>query len=185
METSRTIEIIPLRPLKGNRYYWIMFKYFPISWLGASYILTPILCIRTGCGQLHLRSYKAFTCTICTWPAPLLYNMEMEINIENIQLMIFSRSKIRNIPNFTYNGSAVLVVFSCRYLRIDLNYNGKFNQWEKHLFNQAQKAPCVLNSYEREKIRFASRLAITLVWPCYMELKYGDIKILILLKNYT
>lgn len=54
--------------------------------------------------------------------------------------MIFSKGKVRNYPEFTYNGSPLEVVSDFRYLGIDFNYNGKFNKCKKHLFNQAQKA---------------------------------------------
>ena len=46
----------------------------------------------------------------------ILYNMEMKVNTQKTKIMTFSRAKIRNIPNFVYNGSTMELVFSFRYL---------------------------------------------------------------------
>ena len=67
-------------------------------------------------------------------------NWELEINTQKTKIMIFSKGKVRNIPEFVYDNRNIEVVFTFRYLGIDLNYNGKFTVCKKHLYNQAQKA---------------------------------------------
>ena len=52
----------------------------------------------------------------------------------------FSRGKLRNIPSFHFGDSKVDVVNQYNYLGIVFNFNGKFNQAQKNLFDQANKA---------------------------------------------
>ena len=65
---------------------------------------------------------------------------KLAIITQKTKVMIFSRVKSRNIPNFNYNGLPLDVVTDYRYLGIDFNYNGTFNKCKKHLFEQAERA---------------------------------------------
>ena len=53
---------------------------------------------------------------------------------------MFSRGKIRNKPNFSYNGEPVEVVYDLMYLGIKFNYNNKFSVAQKNLYDRASRA---------------------------------------------
>ena len=54
--------------------------------------------------------------------------------------MIFSRGKIRKLPEFKYGQSKLDVVFDFVYLGVKFNYNGKCTLAQKYLVEQASKA---------------------------------------------
>ncbi len=54
--------------------------------------------------------------------------------------MIFSRGKVRNLPDFIYNGSKLEIVFSYPYLGILMNYNGRFSVAQKDVYDKASRA---------------------------------------------
>ena len=51
----------------------------------------------------------------------------LHINVSKTKVLVFSRGKIRNIPNFNFDSSRIDVVFQYKYLGITLNYNNKMN----------------------------------------------------------
>ena len=54
--------------------------------------------------------------------------------------MIFSREKIRKLPDLKFGNSKIEVVFECNYLGIILNYNGNFTKAIKSLYDNGSKA---------------------------------------------
>ena len=87
----------------------------------------------------------------------------LEININKTKIMIFSRGKIRNKPNFMYDGAPLEVFSTFRYLGVDFSYNGRFHMCKKHLYNQPATEGHVLYSQEIQKVRFTTRLAVSIV----------------------
>ena len=62
------------------------------------------------------------------------------INTSKTKVVIFSRGKVRNIPNFVFNGTRLDVVDEYLYLGVMFNYNGKFTKAKNHSCQQASKA---------------------------------------------
>ena len=50
----------------------------------------------------------------------------LSINVDKTKVLVFSRGKIRNIPDFNFNGERVDVVFEYKYLGTVMNYNNRF-----------------------------------------------------------
>ena len=46
---------------------------------------------------------------------------------EKTKIIVFSRGKIRNKPDFTYGSEPIEIVFEYTYLGIRFNYNGEFD----------------------------------------------------------
>ena len=65
---------------------------------------------------------------------------KLKVNTSKTKVVVFSRGKIRKVPNFIYNGDILEVTFSFQYLGIKLNYNNKFKVAQKELFDRASKA---------------------------------------------
>jgi hypothetical protein len=53
---------------------------------------------------------------------------DLSVNVNKTKIMIFSKGKIRNLPQFTFQNNHVDIVFEYKYLGIVFNYNGKFNK---------------------------------------------------------
>ena len=62
------------------------------------------------------------------------------MNISKTKILIFSRGKVKSQPLFTFSGVPVEVVQSYCYLGLNLNYNGRFNLTQKHLYDKASRA---------------------------------------------
>ena len=67
-------------------------------------------------------------------------HFRLKVNALKTKVMVFSRGKIRNLPEFTYNGVKLDVVFDFVYLGMKMNYNGSFKPAQKHLYNRASRA---------------------------------------------
>ena len=67
-------------------------------------------------------------------------NWDLKMNVSKTKVMIFSRGKIRKLPDFFINGQKVDVTFEFKYLGIKFNYNGSFLPAQKDLCNRANKA---------------------------------------------
>ena len=65
---------------------------------------------------------------------------ELKINIAKTKIIVFSKGKIRRIPNFKYKNQEIEVVFGFQYLGIHFNYNNKFNVAQKYLYDKASRA---------------------------------------------
>ena len=103
---------------------------FKVQWTFTYYLMLMIL-LAGGAQELQTALHGIHHyCN--TW--------KLEINTRKTKIMIISKGEIRTIPNFVYNSNTIEVVFTFRYLGIDLRYNGKFNLCKKHLCSQAQQA---------------------------------------------
>ena len=51
---------------------------------------------------------------------------ELTLNTSKSKVMVFSKGKIRNVPNLYYGNSKLEVAFEYTYFGIKMNYNGKF-----------------------------------------------------------
>ena len=69
-----------------------------------------------------------------------IWKLEVNVN-KTVKVMMFSRERSRNTPNFVYNGNRLEVVFVFRYLGVDFNFNGKFNLCEKNIFSTRHRKP--------------------------------------------
>ena len=65
---------------------------------------------------------------------------KLEINITKTKIMVFSRGKIRNLPNITFGVLPLEVVYEYTYLGVTFNYNGTFGKAIQKLHNTATKA---------------------------------------------
>ena len=57
----------------------------------------------------------------------------LRVNVDKTKIVVFSRGKIRNIPEFTLNSKNVEVVFDYTYLGVLFNYNNGFLKAQKRL----------------------------------------------------
>ena len=64
----------------------------------------------------------------------------LSINVDKTKVIVFSRGKIRNIPEFHFDGVAVEVVFEYKYLGTIFSYNNKFMKAIKAQCTSANKA---------------------------------------------
>ena len=55
----------------------------------------------------------------------------LKIDTSKTKVTIFSRGKVRNLPNFVLNGNKLDIVYSYKYLGVYFNYNGKFTVAKK------------------------------------------------------
>ncbi len=65
---------------------------------------------------------------------------KLTINATKTKILIFSKGKLRNIPQFVYNGVNLEVVTKYCYLGLMFNYNGKFTVAQKALYDKASRA---------------------------------------------
>ena len=69
---------------------------------------------------------------------------DLRMNVSKTKVMIFSRGKIRKLPDFFINGEKVEVTFDFKYLGIKFSYNGSFRPAQKDLYNRANKGMFLL-----------------------------------------
>ena len=65
---------------------------------------------------------------------------DLRINREKTKILVFSKGKIRRIPDFTLAGEKLDVTFNYKYLGLFFNYNGKFNVAKQDLYDRANRA---------------------------------------------
>lgn len=65
---------------------------------------------------------------------------KLSLNTSKTKVMIFSRGKIRNLPQLTFSGSPLEVVFEYVYLGITFSYNGKFTKAKLRTCENARRA---------------------------------------------
>ena len=65
---------------------------------------------------------------------------DLQVNEDKTKVVVFSKSKFRQIPDFFYNGKRLEVVDEFSYLGILFNYNGKFHKTKARLVEQARRA---------------------------------------------
>ena len=54
--------------------------------------------------------------------------------------MIFSKGKVRNLPQILMDGEILEVVYSYCYLGIKFNYDGKFREAQRDLYDKGSRA---------------------------------------------
>ena len=64
----------------------------------------------------------------------------LKINLTKTKIIIFSRGKIRNFPEFFYGNEKVEIVDDYIYLGVTINYNGSFTKAINKQITQARKA---------------------------------------------
>lgn len=88
-------------------------------------------------------------------------NWQLTVNIKKTEVMIFSRGKVRNKPNFFYKGVNLKIVDQFIYLGVMFNYDGKFNRAIEHNVNKATRAMFSLTaSYKRNELDLTTQLDV-------------------------
>ena len=64
----------------------------------------------------------------------------IQINVNKIKIVVFSKGKIRKIPTIYYGGYLLNISHSYNYLGILSNYNGSFKVAQKELYDKGTEA---------------------------------------------
>ena len=64
----------------------------------------------------------------------------LTVNASKTKIVVFSRGKVRRIPEFVYDGGVLEVVYDFVYLGVTFNYNGNFKKAIAKQVTQARKA---------------------------------------------
>ena len=75
---------------------------------------------------------------------------KLSVNTSKTKIVIFSRGKTRNLPEFSFNNFKLDIVEDFTYLGVQFNYNGKFNKNLKRQCDQARKAMYALITKSRK-----------------------------------
>lgn len=67
-------------------------------------------------------------------------NFQMKVNAQKSKVLIFSKGKVRTVPQFFLGHEELERVDDYCYLGVIFNYNGNFNKCQKKLSDQANKA---------------------------------------------
>ena len=100
--------------------------------------------------KLHVLLYADDTVLLAETPNDLqrcislmedyCHNWGLKINTYKTKVTIFSRGKVRDLPNFILNGTKLDIVYSYKYLGVHFNYNGKFTLAENDLCCKRSRA---------------------------------------------
>ena len=93
--------------------------------------------------------------------AQYCHDNKLNVNESKSKIIVFSKGKIRKMPNFALNGVDLNVVFSYSYLGVAINYNGSFKIAQKALYDKASRAMFELLSKCR-KLRLPIDISIKL-----------------------
>ena len=77
------------------------------------------------------------------------YNKEwkLTLNVDKTKIVIFRNGgNIRENEKWFYDGTEIQIVNQFNYLGMLFNYNGKFNETQKHVAQQGRKAYFAINS---------------------------------------
>ena len=75
---------------------------------------------------------------------------KLHVNTAKTKVLVFSRGKIRQLPEFKFGPNKLAIVDKCNYLGINFNYNGRFFKAIRHLYEQANRAMLCLISKARK-----------------------------------
>ena len=64
----------------------------------------------------------------------------LHLNVDKTKILVFSRGKIRNLPNLFFNNEKIEVVFEYKYLGTLFNFNNKFQKAIKNQYLAANRA---------------------------------------------
>ena len=65
---------------------------------------------------------------------------KMYVNTAKTKVLVFSRGKIRKLPEFKFGPNKFAIVDKYNYLGINFNYNGRFSKAIRHSYEQANRA---------------------------------------------
>ena len=65
---------------------------------------------------------------------------KLKLNANKCKVVIFSRGKVRNLPQLHIGNETLEIVFNFGYLGLKLNYNNKFTVAQKDLYSRASRA---------------------------------------------
>ena len=65
---------------------------------------------------------------------------KLRVNVTKTKVVVFSRGKIRKLPEIFYEGKQLEIVYDFLYLGLNLNYNNKFNLAQKRAYDRASRA---------------------------------------------
>ena len=98
---------------------------------------------------------------------------QLTVNTAKTKIVVFSRGKIRNLPQLSYGEETIEVVSTYNYLGILFNYDGKFGKSIKKQISQAKRAMFALLSKGR-KLQLPLDLLCHLFYACISPiLLYG------------
>ena len=90
-------------------------------------------------------------------------------------MLVFSRGKIRKLPEFKYAPNKLAIVGKYNYLGINFNYNGRFSKAIRHLYEQANRAMlCLISKTRKLKLPVDIKLELfdSLTCPILLYVKY-------------
>ena len=65
---------------------------------------------------------------------------QLSVNTNKTKILIFSKRKVKNAPNFFLNGKILEIVDSYSYLGLLFNFNGNFSKAKSSLVNRARRS---------------------------------------------
>ena len=105
----------------------------------------------------------------------------LTVNASKTKVVIFSRGKVRRIPEFVYGGDPLEVVDDFVYLGVKFNYNGSFKKAISKQVTQARKALYSMLVKEKKYYSLWTHSAICLITLFYlfyyMAVKYGAMSV--------
>jgi hypothetical protein len=110
--------------------------------------------------KLYILLYADDTAVLAESPAELQSALDamhdycnlwkLSINTAKTKIVIFSRGKVRNRPEFKLGGTVLEYCDDYAYLGVTFNYNGKFNKARKCMYDKASRAMfALLGKYRR------------------------------------
>ena len=104
----------------------------------------------------------------------------LSLNTSKTKVMVCSKGKIRNIPQFKYGTYDLQVVYEYVYLGVKLSYNGKFK--EHMLYASAKGTKAMFGLLQKSRML---NLPTDINVQCYcMAVRRGQIMIQKLLNRY-
>ena len=98
----------------------------------------------------------------------------LKINISKTKVMVFSRGKVRNLPELFFKGKKIDITWDYKYLGVTFNYNNKFNKAIKAQYSSAMKAMFALIKKAR-KLDLPFDIQLDLFDKCVLPvLLYGS-----------
>ena len=77
---------------------------------------------------------------------------KMRVNVDKTKIIMFSKRKCENYPEFILNGEKIELVDSYVYLGTTIKFNGKFQEAKKKQLLQAKRALAAIIS-QKEKLQ--------------------------------
>ena len=98
---------------------------------------------------------------------------KMHVNTAKTKVLVFSRGKIRKLPEFKFGPNKLTIVDKYNHLGINFNYNGTFSKAIRHSYEQANRAMlCLISKARKLKHPIDIQLELFDSLPCPILL-YG------------